>query len=122
LTDDRQACVVVFSNVFSDKVDHLALYILRVLQPPASTLFPYTTLFRSPSGGSTMVRAVSRFLLVLVIVALATPAPAWRERRIRADRKSTRLNSSHDQNSYAVLCLKKKIQLGDTQGRRAPDR
>src|SRR5207245_8630187 len=61
-------------------------------RPPRSTLFPYTTLFRSPRGPR------------------APPPRASRsERRPHArDRKSTRLNSSHGSISYAVFCLKKK--------------
>src|SRR5437867_9360176 len=63
-------------------------------RPPRSTLFPYTTLFRSPPGTSS-----------------GEPAPHTRNRvrrSTRADRKSTRLNSSHRTISYAVFCLKKK--------------
>src|SRR5688572_31621861 len=71
-----------------------------IRRPPRSTLFPYTTLFRSPGP-----RVDARF--------------AWDERTSAAalhgatrarwkDRKSTRLNSSHSQISYAVFCLKKK--------------
>src|SRR5206468_9459942 len=69
--------------------------------PPKSTLFPYTTLFRSRASAS------------------CDPwAPPWWCGRPAAgrteDRKSTRLNSSHDQISYAVFCLKKKkIEAGD---------
>src|SRR5947207_10124116 len=80
-------------------------------RPPTSTLFPYTTLFRSrrrlqdelPRGGS--ARADRR-------VGLPPPAARLRAgvlpRRRRRDRKSTRLNSSHTVISYAVFCLKKK--------------
>src|SRR2546422_3872624 len=70
-----------------------------IRRPPRSTLFPYTTLFRSgssaPQGG------------------LQDPAPqdqALRHRG-RGDRKSTRLNSSHGYISYAVFCLKKKNKI-----------
>src|SRR6266496_6071684 len=65
-------------------------FFLMIRRPPRSTLFPYTTLFRSRTR------------------------PPWRARRARpshrggADRKSTRLNSSHVEISYAVFCLKKK--------------
>src|SRR6266511_3451476 len=62
-------------------------------RPPSSTLFPYTTLFRSHA------QRVDRLLQHPAVVA---PAGCWR------DRKSTRLNSSHVKNSYAVFCLKKK--------------
>src|SRR5215469_17082909 len=70
-------------------------FFLMIRRPPRSTLFPYTTLFRScPAAGS-------------------APPCAWRRcmarvARSAADRKSTRLNSSHVEISYAVFCLKKK--------------
>src|SRR3712207_7067609 len=87
-----------------------------IRRPPRSTLFPYTTLFRSRveparddadaprrdvrSGRPHRVaRAVHR---------------ALRGARVRADRKSTRLNSSHANISYAVFCLKKKKRQCDT--------
>src|SRR2546421_5201302 len=68
-----------------------------IRRPPRSTLFPYTTLFRSPE----MPRNP---LAVLQHHAKPTSASVLPSR----DRKSTRLNSSHDQISYAVFCLKKK--------------
>src|SRR2546430_10178729 len=69
-------------------------FFLMIRRPPRSTLFPYTTLFRSRpirrrAGGGVRRHGEREFLL-------------------RADRKSTRLNSSHSQISYAVFCLKKK--------------
>src|SRR2546428_2006270 len=73
-----------------------------IRRPPRSTLFPYTTLFRSRA---------SRPLLADDGRGRrpALPALAWRRGGLRdLDRKSTRLNSSHDQISYAVFCLKKK--------------
>src|SRR2546428_8963917 len=68
-----------------------------IRRPPRSTLFPYTTLFRS-RGLAAAERSGAD-------AARTTPAPPTRS---PADRKSTRLNSSHDQISYAVFCLKKK--------------
>src|SRR5690606_40363189 len=77
-------------------------------RPASFTLFPYTTLFRSRSGSSPS--------------AIATAIPPWARQvepgssgtrtvaRGRADRKSTRLNSSHVKISYAVFCLKEKAQ------------
>src|SRR5258708_8549379 len=69
-----------------------------IRRPPRSTLFPYTTLFRSDTS------ALPR----------APPAPDttthWLPALIIGDRKSTRLNSSHQIISYAVFCLKKKKQ------------
>src|SRR6478672_940463 len=64
-----------------------------IRRPPRSTLFPYTTLFRS----SLAYRHLGVAFSMLGVKAQALP-----------DRKSTRLNSSHDQISYAVFCLKKK--------------
>src|SRR5690349_21978499 len=78
-----------------------------IRRPPRSTLFPYTTLFRSASGAA--------FSPTGDIVAFSGPRPACPGHaavRIyydnELDRKSTRLNSSHVEISYAVFCLKKK--------------
>src|SRR5690349_22908241 len=67
-------------------------------RPPRSTLFPYTTLFRSPESDFALRHARHR----------ARPGDRIRDARTREDRKSTRLNSSHVEISYAVFCLKKK--------------
>src|SRR2546421_7165126 len=83
-----------------------------IRRPPRSTLFPYTTLFRSPESRRTPARCS------------ASPPPA----RFRSgggdaehlDRKSTRLNSSHDQISYAVFCLKKKKKTKTTEDKQMP--
>src|SRR5439155_6657842 len=72
-----------------------------IRRPPRSTLFPYTTLFRSVEN-STVRLAISA---VLVFGGYYFGA------KIIADRKSTRLNSSHVAISYAVFCLKKKNEL-----------
>src|SRR5688572_31452038 len=72
-------------------------------RPPRSTLFPYTTLFRSTI--STLVVLVA--FAAMMAVAFKRLRPIFRERG-QIDRKSTRLNSSHSQISYAVFCLKKK--------------
>src|SRR2546430_6784517 len=80
-----------------------------IRRPPRSTLFPYTTLFRSPRGRA--ARAGQRLHVAHVQHALPHHADDGRDRRRHADgadRKSTRLNSSHSQISYAVFCLKKK--------------
>src|SRR5256885_3387893 len=71
-----------------------------IRRPPRSTLFPYTTLFRSHARSSSLVRDARSN------PALPHPTRATQDRR---DRKSTRLNSSHLVISYAVFCLKKKI-------------
>src|SRR3989442_4473635 len=93
-----------------------------IRRPPRSTLFPYTTLFRSWNAvldadhpGASCVhrsaltgqaRSLSTFVVVPPVVGVST-VPA-------VDRKSTRLNSSHVRISYAVFCLKKK---NDAHGR-----
>src|SRR5256885_16301244 len=77
-------------------------FFLMIRRPPRSTLFPYTTLFRSVH-----VRGEE---LVLIAPRLLCPV----HRRVRGDRKSTRLNSSHLVISYAVFCLKKKISTATT--------
>src|SRR6266540_5661627 len=71
-------------------------FFLMIRRPPRSTLFPYTTLFRSSSRST---RTTDR--------AASCPRPSPSTYRSR-DRKSTRLNSSHITISYAVFCLKKK--------------
>src|SRR2546430_6810690 len=86
-----------FSSV-SCMLIFLVFFFLMIRRPPRSTLFPYTTLFRSQAAG----------------ISEAAPwlDETWQllERRFwdPEDRKSTRLNSSHSQISYAVFCLKKK--------------
>src|SRR6266853_5340827 len=76
-------------------------FFLMIRRPPRSTLFPYTTLFRSVPLRSASPTAA--------IPAAASNRSARRDLLVRGtDRKSTRLNSSHSQISYAVFCLKKK--------------
>src|SRR5947208_13258756 len=76
-----------------------------IRRPPRSTLFPYTTLFRSMRR----VPSESRAACTTMLMAEATCCRIARsESRIPVDRKSTRLNSSHQIISYAVFCLKKK--------------
>src|SRR5260221_7210688 len=77
-----------------------------IRRPPRSTLFPYTTLFRSSSGGSTRpLRKSSAVQPRLSSKSRPTCIPGSVP---NLDRKSTRLNSSHTVISYAVFCLKKK--------------
>src|SRR3712207_9001233 len=73
-----------------------------IRRPPRSTLFPYTTLFRSPALRRWRAFAVA-YAVLLVLFPLTGGKPYY-----LADRKSTRLNSSHANISYAVFCLKKK--------------
>src|SRR5688572_32083729 len=90
-----------------------------IRRPPRSTLFPYTTLFRSryPAALESLGRAGMTERHAQIFARLLDGAsPPVRERLIGravelADRKSTRLNSSHSQISYAVFCLKKKKKI-----------
>src|SRR5438445_2341860 len=75
-----------------------------IRRPPRSTLFPYTTLFRSRDGRAKLEGlALELAARIREVGALETQAE-----RTATDRKSTRLNSSHANISYAVFCLKKK--------------
>src|SRR2546430_15527471 len=90
---------VIYVSDINITVKFLFFFFLMIRRPPRSTLFPYTTLFRSP--------------LLDVVDGLLAQAPEFRGVPARVehdigDRKSTRLNSSHSQISYAVFCLKKK--------------
>src|SRR5256885_6330171 len=80
-----------------------------IRRPPRSTLFPYTTLFRSISGTAreTRVAILEDDRLVELLVDRPDDPPGAQQ----GDRKSTRLNSSHLVISYAVFCLKKKKKL-----------
>src|SRR2546421_8559824 len=83
-------------------------FFLMIRRPPRSTLFPYTTLFRSPGSSPMMFPDLSALTRspadATSFLKYAPRAASWKG----GDRKSTRLNSSHDQISYAVFCLKKK--------------
>src|SRR2546428_8449559 len=86
-----------------------------IRRPPRSTLFPYTTLFRSPRSSSMPRRSILDDNRKCSFVRFLLPRPRCRILgpcclNPELDRKSTRLNSSHDQISYAVFCLKKKTQ------------
>src|SRR5258708_15265003 len=99
-----------------------------IRRPPRSTLFPYTTLFRSVPAGSltreqkaSMIEKVTDAVVeaeglpvkpATLVHILEIPDGGW-GRAGRADRKSTRLNSSHQIISYAVFCLKKKKKITD---------
>src|SRR5206468_11424340 len=85
-----------FVLVFACVGFYCCVFFLMIRRPPRSTLFPYTTLFRSArSARSAQDDMLGRASLKKAIGC-------------HPDRKSTRLNSSHDQISYAVFCLKKK--------------
>src|SRR2546430_11564637 len=100
----------------------LVSFFLMIRRPPRSTLFPYTTLFRSvfirsqavgqfrqKISGDLVVRDGVREVHFDVLPIVESRNGHWHWRHpMKTDRKSTRLNSSHSQISYAVFCLKKK--------------
>src|SRR3712207_8553612 len=104
-------------------------FFLMIRRPPRSTLFPYTTLFRSERARDLALQralvvdpllqiAGAELLGVEQLPALllaALPEPLLGEGDARLDRKSTRLNSSHANISYAVFCLKKKKKINIRQ-------
>src|SRR3989475_4537419 len=95
-----------------------------IRRPPRSTLFPYTTLFRSPPPLRDRMEVIhlagyTEEEKVRIALQHLAPRQAREHGLANGDRKSTRLNSSHSQISYAVFCLKKKkttasrLQRGD---------
>src|SRR2546430_16198571 len=87
-------------------------FFLMIRRPPRSTLFPYTTLFRSPNDTRSRRCAPPKQLPHNGLefeyhIKSATNSTSALRGKVK-DRKSTRLNSSHSQISYAVFCLKKK--------------
>src|SRR5438067_6309172 len=102
----------------------LILFFLMISQPSCSTLFPYTTLFRSIRLVFPMLIAVSGALLLThshslgnikeEVLAELSHIPLAILGQNFLDRKSTRLNSIHVSISYAVFCLKKKINFTET--------
>src|SRR2546430_12250217 len=77
-----------------------------IRRPPRSTLFPYTTLFRSRPDLS--VEGTIEIERLVDVLSTGRPVHGEADSTVERDRKSTRLNSSHSQISYAVFCLKKK--------------
>src|SRR5437899_7423299 len=99
----------------------LVVFFLMIRRPPRSTLFPYTTLFRSAdlkiddaASNAGSASPIGPFSASVSAVSLNGP--------IGEDRKSTRLNSSHLGISYAVFCLKKKKKKTKTQLRESTTR
>src|SRR5258708_22139676 len=99
----------------------LFFFFLMIRRPPRSTLFPYTTLFRSQKNGWN-TPGLDLFVCPPFVRLLKTTSPknghlrqssglAFIGQKADRDRKSTRLNSSHQIISYAVFCLKKKKRM-----------
>src|SRR5438034_5837625 len=94
------------SSLFFCLLDYFVFF-LMIRRPPRSTLFPYTTLFRSRAWRSARGRVRHSAEPASRRPDPSPPRPRLQSGRCR-DRKSTRLNSSHTVISYAVFCLKKK--------------
>src|SRR5690606_42156056 len=112
-------CPITYLLSILDLFSSLSFVVIR--RPPRATLFPYTTLFRSPAGADhepLPLRSAARSR------RCGSRRPGLRCSRLSCrrapgapcggDRKSTRLNSSHVKISYAVFCLKKKIRKKQT--------
>src|SRR2546429_8340851 len=103
---DFALCVALLHSCHHSLPFLFFFFFLMIRRPPRSTLFPYTTLFRSnvqPAATLTCWPSTAR-----TAHSNASQAPGMR------DRKSTRLNSSHGYISYAVFCLKKKKNIHHT--------
>src|SRR3712207_8751704 len=85
---------------------YLYFFFLMIRRPPRSTLFPYTTLFRSTNTGNSYTRRKEG--ITAAFTRGKRTAKKIERSNLYLDRKSTRLNSSHANISYAVFCLKKK--------------
>src|SRR3712207_9403537 len=107
MTDNDNGVTLTAESLYVTRV-----FFLMIRRPPRSTLFPYTTLFRSPEVG---VQVRDALLVVNpalgVHVVVDGPSVLGYVDRQVGDRKSTRLNSSHANISYAVFCLKKKKNI-----------
>src|SRR2546430_17471227 len=102
--------VAVMSFVV-DRPDVL-FFFLMIRRPPRSTLFPYTTLFRSLAFAASSYCLCRRNQVKLATGYAASPSGLVIDtRKSVLDRKSTRLNSSHSQISYAVFCLTNKLSI-----------
>src|SRR2546429_9871675 len=86
----------------------IVFFFLMIRRPPRSTLFPYTTLFRSTWTRARLADAQSDRPRAAALLEDLYEDPASCKRLYLEDRKSTRLNSSHGYISYAVFCLTKK--------------
>src|SRR3712207_6955030 len=100
------------------------LFFLMIRRPPRSTLFPYTTLFRSARLADDAERLPGLHLEVDAVDGLHDPVVGTKRDAevldFEEDRKSTRLNSSHANISYAVFCLKKKKNTDNTIASTSP--
>src|SRR5437870_11149171 len=101
--------LLAVSLFFPSSVFSFFFFFLMIPRPPRSTLFPYTTLFRSIPSAQRCAKSSLR--AVVDEIDVGGLGEALVSKCSEADRKSTRLNSSHVAISYAVFCLKKKKKL-----------
>src|SRR5205814_9515495 len=108
------ALILIVELLCQHFLKHILIFVffLLVRQPPISTLFPYTTLFRSTSKSFDITKYLLRIRRKKILLYLRAQflhmSHHLSQQLSRPDRKSTRLNSSHLGISYAVFCLKKK--------------
>src|SRR3712207_7104299 len=109
-------CIILASCHVIYSITLIVFFFLMIRRPPRSTLFPYTTLFRSrcPRSSSWRIRRK-----IVVWPPEPTRHGGTTQARVHGDRKSTRLNSSHANISYAVFCLKKKNNPTNTPPHRS---
>src|SRR5205085_10231072 len=108
-------CALTNSYLRYTRANPLLFFFSQLRPPHTSTLFPYTTLFRSEEDNEWYCKAIHRQRIPVSWLPppyrngrQRTRSPRHFNRGPSRDRKSTRLNSSHSQISYAVFCLKKK--------------
>src|SRR5439155_23250301 len=122
-------CTLLMQLLFSSRLLRHYTYIfffhpfffLMIRRPPRSTLFPYTTLFRSSRRGRGP-HHVHKDRVGTWEIPRLTVSGSRRRSDAGSDRKSTRLNSSHVAISYAVFCLKKKKKEDGNNGNETDDR
>src|SRR5258707_7534193 len=89
-----------------------------IRRPPRSTLFPYTTLFRSDAWVPRLLgHCVRQRFALQILVSIHPLLELDRNKNLQGDRKSTRLNSSHANISYAVFCLRSEQHTSELQSR-----
>src|SRR3989442_3641643 len=102
-------CLILLSRLHTSFSSLFFFFFLMIRRPPRSTLFPYTTLFRS------IDQRIHEGFTALARLQVGLRVGRKEGTQLAQDRKSTRLNSSHVRISYAVFCLKKKNQHAKTR-------
>src|SRR2546429_9895927 len=99
---------ITWCYCYYDDHRYFLFFFLMIRRPPRSTLFPYTTLFRSLIHSFVRLQSVPPGFTTDHVLTMEVAAAGRKYQNDKKDRKSTRLNSSHGYISYAVFCLKKK--------------